>query len=133
MQVEKDATCRKVLEQRMADQCLHKCPVLEDVTKVSYQDLSADGVVAGFPCQALGGQFNSTKSSCSQFHISIFIFERLSCSYIELGCRQGISTAGAQKGLSDARSGLIREVFRARDEIKPSQRRRFRPKFGMAC
>ena len=77
-----------------------------------------------------GGPVHSTILQL-QFHISIFNFERFSCSCIELGCRQGISTAGAQKGLSDHRSGLITEVFRARDEVKPANGRKSRPKFGI--
>lgn len=53
---------------------------------------------------------------CTYTFHSIF---SVAISHFSLRTRQGISTAGSQQGLADERSGLITEVFRARDEITP--------------
>lgn len=73
--VEKSPECQRVLEQRMRDNLLHKCPVFDDVSTFNASGMKAAGITAGFPCQAspapfipnwhLPRQMCSTILSCS--------------------------------------------------------------------
>ena len=98
LEVEKNAECRKVIEQRMAEHLADRAPVHDDICSF-VPDEPVDGYVAGFPCQA------------QLFYISF------SLKLNDPG--QGVSHAGCQGGLSDDRTGLIREVFRVWDQQNP--------------
>jgi hypothetical protein len=50
--VEQDPWCQQVLECRMSDGLLARCPIYDDVQTYHPVPGSADGVLAGFPCQA---------------------------------------------------------------------------------
>ena len=50
--VEQDRWCQQVLECRMSDGLLARCPIYDDVQTYHPVPGSADGVLAGFPCQA---------------------------------------------------------------------------------
>lgn len=53
--MERDPFCVSVLRARQTDGVLPQCPISEDVVAYRPQgdDLAADLVVAGFPCQAM--------------------------------------------------------------------------------
>ena len=66
-----------------------------------------------------------------QFALTFHSIFSVAISRFSLRTRQGISTAGSQQGLADERSGLITEVFRARDEITPMTDFKSWAKFGI--
>lgn len=109
--VEMDPYCRSVLLARQRDQCLPLCSISEDVREYSpkWAHQEAELVAAGFPCQA----------SCFKLQVM-----RL-CTYhcflefkVDLPLLQGTSVAGAQRGLEDSRSSLVKEPFRVYDELE---------------
>lgn len=87
----------------MSEGLLHHGPVFPDVQDFHGGDLPAAGVAGGFPCQA------------DSIFLHVWSFR---CSF---AC-QGVSTAGKQLGLSDARTGLLSHVFRIYDSL-PADRR----------
>ena len=110
-EVEFDEFCQSILEARMADGCLPKCPIHGDVRTYSIEGKAAqaEALLAGWPCQA---------------GLYIFDFEVMAVHPWSpcfdsgaLFCWQGISVAGQQEGLNDSRSGLITEIFRVWDEM----------------
>ena len=83
----------------MLDGLADPAPIHPDISGVRGTDLpqDIDGMAGGFPCQAW------PSPECFSLH-------KLS------SCGQGISRAGAQEGMMDHRSGLLRELWRLWDE-----------------
>ena len=103
-QVENNSWCRSVLKARMKNKCLHQGLLHDDIRTFRPSALGvaneARGAVGGFPCQACSLDRFLSLDRCQ------------SCP----PC-QGISCAGAQGGLKDGRSGLLKECFRVFDEL----------------
>ena len=52
-QVERDEGCQRVIKQRMKDGLLHEAQIVSNVEDFTGpMDAEAEGVAAGFPCQA---------------------------------------------------------------------------------
>lgn len=50
--MEKSEACRNILEQRMREGLLHRCPLLNDVQEFDAAAIDSDLICGGFPCQA---------------------------------------------------------------------------------
>lgn len=90
----------------MADGLLEKGPIYSDITKfVPSAELSKVilGMIGGFPCQV----HHVNQLELGVFFSSVFLLFHL--------LFQGSSRSGKRLGLSDPRTGLIREMFRLID------------------
>ena len=92
-QVECNEACQQIISQRMDDGLADRAPLYSDVQGFSLKALAEmpDGLALGFPCQA--------GHVCSRASV-----------------RQGVSRAGRQRGMSDPRTGLVRELWNKWDE-----------------
>eukprot|EP00435_Cladocopium_sp_Y103_P070772 s659_g36.t1 len=50
--VEQDSSCKAILKQRMQDGLLRPCRIESDVRETNFETVAAEGITAGFPCQA---------------------------------------------------------------------------------
>ena len=90
----------------MKDGLLHMAKVSEDVCQ--YKQTDAVGCGGGFPCQA--------GLECLRLpHVATAVQFAICHS-------EGVSVAGHQVGMQDARAGLVRHVFRIWDTLQPQRR-----------
>ena len=50
--MEQDSSCKEILKQRMQEGLLHPCCIESDVRETNFERVPAEGITAGFPCQA---------------------------------------------------------------------------------
>ena len=105
---EQDPFARSVLLARMKDGLLHMAKVSEDVRQYNGKHTDAVGCGGGFPCKA--------GLECLRLpHVATAVQFAICHS-------EGVSVAGHQVGMQDARTGLVRHVFRIWDTLQPQRR-----------
>lgn len=95
-EVECNSYCRDVIEARMSDGYIARAPIYEDmaVYAPTGEESACNGIIGGFPCQAPTSLFDGLVQKPSQ----------------------GVSRAGAQKGLQDPRTSMVEHIFRVLDQ-----------------
>lgn len=97
--------CQEVIRSRMKDGSIPKAALFSDVRKLNKTTLLSVG-------KQEGGRLTGSKRINDVKPMVNIIVGGWPC--------QDLSAMGHRKGLSGERSGLIREVFRLTDELKPS-------------
>lgn len=94
----------------MQDKCLPTCDVFADVRSYepSGEALYAEALTAGWPCQVHASVW-AVAFVTFLLWLVVGKFSNLDILF------EGISNAGGQRGMKDARSGLAKEIFRITD------------------
>lgn len=96
-----------VLALRMAENLLPKGKIWEDVTTMDASNSTAVGAGGGFPCQA-------------GFVCQMLFYVFLHIVQTSIVC-EGVSCGGAQRGLLDSCSALVRWIFHVFDSLPTKQ------------
>lgn len=80
-QVEKSDACRTLLEQRMTEGFIHRCPVLNDVQEFNASTIDADLICGGFPCQARFFCGVVSWLLCSNMWYHVIFYLEVSCAW----------------------------------------------------
>lgn len=98
----------------MKDGLLHDAQISSDVAAFNGVNTCAQGCGGGFPCQV---SHSDLPFFCGSTRFVFTLWDG-PCNYVCSVAAKGVSSAGAQGGLSDKRTGLLRYVFQCFDQLE---------------